>query len=356
VADATKRLHPGERDSHFNPVDKVKFEKALAATLLANAHLYSSQVAIVSEKILGYFETRLAQGVAKGEADAHSKYVQDLAKLSLENQPGWWGAVHVELSTAKEQVALQTKQALRQGTLSQKLAVHQKMAEHVLISDFKSQVGQAVLGASALVPWYVRERTKLKDGKLDLINGTAVFADKSDPNYKKIESERARVKMPDTKAVGPAGTGIEARNDTGAAPLPVAGMTDTQQVYRGADSFTIDEAKAFAQRARLIINMPLAAGVSGSSAELLNCAMTLGVTGSQLQQYAIAVLAYVGGGGNHSYNEIVIVMKAAELDIDPDNYDGVEKLIGSVLFSKLKAEHPNAFKDAVKPATLGTET
>lgn len=34
-----------ERDSHFNPVEKVKFEKALAQALLANAPLYDSEVA-----------------------------------------------------------------------------------------------------------------------------------------------------------------------------------------------------------------------------------------------------------------------------------------------------------------------
>jgi hypothetical protein len=122
--------------------------------------------------------------------------------------------------------------------------------------------------------------------------------------------------------------------------------TDSQQVYRGLDSFTMDEGKAFCQRARLKINMPLAAGVSGSTAELINVAMTMGLTGLELQKYAVAVLAYIGGGGNHSYHEIAVVLAAAGLKIDPDNYSGVEKLVGTALFEELKSQHPDAFRDS----------
>ena len=80
-----------------------------------------------------------------------------------------------------------------------------------------------------------------------------------------------------------------------------------------------------------------------------NRALVLSVTPANTggrQKYAVAVLAFVGGGGNHSYYEIAIVLAAAGLTINPDSYHGVEPLIGSELFAQLKAQHPGAFHDA----------
>lgn len=380
VADAAERkFGPQERDSHFNPVEKVKFEKALAQALLANASLYDAQVNSVSAKIVSYFETRLKQGMAAGLADARAKYETDLAKLTTESKPGWWGAVEIEANATQAQIALQTRESLTNGRLPQKLAVHQNFYG-VLKDDFQTTVAQAILGVSAQVPWYPRQQTKLKDGKLDQVNGTTVFKD-PDGKHKEREADRGRVARPDTAAVSPAAPGIEARADSGAAPsslLPTvtdveaappssptrdvaaSAGTSEQQVYRGIDAFTMDEAKDFCQRARLVINMPLAAGVSGSTAELIGVAMSLGMTMPELQKYAVAVLAYIGGGGNHSFHEIAIVMKAAGLDIDPDSYNGIEKLIGTALFQQLKDAHPSAFKDTASgppvPAPAPTTT
>jgi hypothetical protein len=346
VADAAARLHPkSERDSHFNPKEKVEFERALGAALLANGALYAAQVDRVSKAILTYFEQRLAGGVASGVEAAHQKYMTDLASLTRESKPGWWGAVEVAAKATKEELAGQTRQSLTQGSLAQKLAVHQNFIE-VLKEDFKASVAQAFLGSSAVEPWYLRQQAKLKNGQFDPTNGVPVLD-------KKYKSERGRVDRLDPHGVSPAGPGIEARGDTGAPPtsaLPAG--TDSQQVYRGLDSFTMDEATAFCQRARLKINMPLAAGVSGSTADLMNVAMTMGLTGLELQKYAVAVLAYIGGGGNHSYHEIAIVLAAAGLRINPDNYSGVETLIGTPLFEELKSQHPDAFRDT--PDVTGT--
>jgi hypothetical protein len=126
--------------------------------------------------------------------------------------------------------------------------------------------------------------------------------------------------------------------------------TDQQEVYRGVDAFTMDEGKAFCQRARLETHMPVGAGASGSTAELINVAITLGITGSDLQKYAVAVLTYIGHGGNHTYHEIAIILAAAGLHIDPDNYSGVETLVGRDLFAQLKQQHPGAFRTASPPA------
>jgi hypothetical protein len=342
VADAAKRLHPdSERDSHFNPKEKVAFERALVGALLGRADLYTSEVDWVSTTILTYFEERLAAGIEAGLSSAHKKYMTDLAALTSNSKPGWWGAVETAASATKEELALQTRQSLTHGSLPQKLAVHQNFI-NVLVTDFKSKMQKAFitafLGAAPTEPWFVRQQTRLKDGELvDGKKGKRVFKDEN-------AHERGRSKRSDTAAVSPAGPGIAARDGTGADPDSVlAAGSDPQQVYRGIDAFTMDEGKAFCQRARLQLNMPLAAGVSGSTAELMNVAMTLGLNGSRLQRYAVAVLAYIGGGGNHSYHEIAVVLAAAGLKINPDNYSGVETLVGTDLFEQLKAAHPNAF-------------
>jgi hypothetical protein len=59
----------------------------------------------------------------------------------------------------------------------------------------------------------------------------------------------------------------------------------------------------------------------------------------------LAVLAFIGHGGNNSYHEIALVLAAAGLAINPDNYSGLEPLIGSALFASLKQQHPGAFRD-----------
>jgi hypothetical protein len=255
-----------------------------------------------------------------------------------------------------------TLHTLAKGSLPQKLAVHQNMYG-VLAFDFqyRQEITRRILGVAAKEPWFIRQQTKLKDGAFDPEHGSAVFkkhdAKKGDAEAAKAEAERGRVARPDTAAVSPAGPGIQARDKDGNAPtslLPEG--TDTQMVYRGIDAFTMDEARDFCQRARLVLNMPLAAGVSGSTAELIGVATTLGLSRPDQQKYAIAVIAYIAGGGNHSYHEIAVVLSAAGLIGTPDDYSGVKTLVGEELFDTLRKAHPGAFpadapkSDGPKPA------
>ena len=85
----------------------------------------------------------------------------------------------------------------------------------------------------------------------------------------------------------------------------------------------MDESKAFCQRARLELDMPLAAGVSGSTAELIGCALAMGLDGDLLNKYGLAILGYVAGGGNHSFIEIVTVLRAAKLAVNEETYAGI---------------------------------
>ncbi len=239
VADAAKDK---PRDSHFNPLDKVAFEKDLAATLLASAKLYDATVSLVSSKIFGYFEQRLTNGMTAGLKAAHDKYEQDLAALTEKSTPGWRGAVETAADATKAEIAAQTKQTLLKGTLPQKLAVHQNFIS-VLAEDWSKGVMQAILGtADKTNPWYVRQETKLKDGRLDQADGERVFKQPgdSDAEAARIEAERGRVKRGAMGAVGPAGPGIAARDEHGTDPTALPGVTDPQRVTRGIDAYTMD--------------------------------------------------------------------------------------------------------------------
>jgi len=379
VAEVAKEKHGDqERDSHFNPVEKVKFEKALALALLANAQLYEEQVNQVSAKILEYFEARLTRGITNGLKQAHDQYERDLAELTKASKPGWWGAVEIEAGATNKDIAGKTRTSLMKGTLPQKLAVHQNFIE-ILKPDWESGVMKAILAAAAVSPWKVRQETKLKNGQLDPTGTTVFKGETPSPEDDANEAERGRTGRGDKKAVSDAGPGVEARGATGAAPasqlptvieaetLPAPGDdmkeaaakkdlaanagTSEQKVYRGLDSFTMDESKAFCQYARLHLNLPLVAGVSGSTAELINVAMAMGLAGGGLDKYALAVLAFVAGGGNHSFLEIAIVLKAAGVNIDHETYAGVAPLIGAKLFEELKSQHPNAFKTSPGTST-----
>jgi hypothetical protein len=91
---------------------------------------------------------------------------------------------------------------------------------------------------------------------------------------------------------------------------------------RGVDLWTLDEENAFVQRARAL-EMPLAAGISGTTAVLLACARNFGLTGDKLREYTLGVTGHLGVAGAHSFHEIMSVAEFAGLGYTPGNYRGI---------------------------------
>jgi hypothetical protein len=344
VAQAALRVDKN-RDSNFNPKVKVEFEKALAAAILANPALYAASVYEISGKILAYIDTKAKAGISSANTE--------LAKLA--SSPTWFGSVAVEANATKDQIADAMRKALGGGgTIPNHLAAHQQFLGEILIKDWPTEICQAFVGEAAVDPTFVRRQTKIKNGELSP-DGTTVF-DKKNPQG---EAERGRVARPGKSTPIGAAAGPVPKSDDGSDPAPLIPDDKTvdnqsagtkQQMDRGTDIFTMDEAKPFVQRARLKINKPLIAGISGSTAELINCAMTLGLSGEALHKYALAVLGYIGGGGNHSFVEMVTVLKAAGLPVNPDTYEGFYPAVFAQKFAELKRQYPEAFKDE-PPAT-----
>jgi hypothetical protein len=68
--------------------------------------------------------------------------------------------------------------------------------------------------------------------------------------------------------------------------------------------------------------LPYVAGPSGSTGELFRVAMTMGsLSGEEAKQYALACVAYLELGGNHSFHEIMTVAALAGVPYTPGEYE-----------------------------------
>ena len=347
VAEATARMHPDSpRDSNFNPAKKVEFEAALAREILANPGLYQSSVLSLSSKILTYIKQR-----NKDAAPAIKTALE-----SLNSSPGFWGYVEPEMQNNESQLAAQMQAILEGGPVPMQLGAHGQFMENILKGDWKEKIAQEFVGELAVDPAFVRNQTRIKNGELDP-TGTTVFDKKGN---KPGTLERGRVDRPEDQRPPRVDEATAGARDPqsgavqGEATVPggqTSGGADAGTAApdagfgRGMDSFTMDETKAFVQRARLKLDMPVVAGISGTTAELVNCAMTMGLGGTDLHNYALACMGFLIGGGNHSFVEIATVLAAAGLPVDPDTYEGFAPPCFSQKFQDLKKQYPEAFKD-----------
>jgi hypothetical protein len=146
------------------------------------------------------------------------------------------------------------------------------------------------------------------------------------------------------------------RGPQGGAAKPLSQSTDEAQQQqdhtagldqshtRGVDMWTVNESKAFTQRARVALDMPIAAGVSGTTADLMGCAEAIGnvKTKEGKMQYGLAVLGFLGAAGAHSFHEILTVVGAAGGHYEEGNYRGVYPAAfeATAEFAHLRAQYP----------------
>lgn len=102
---------------------------------------------------------------------------------------------------------------------------------------------------------------------------------------------------------------------------------------RGVDRLTMNEAGKFIQQARLVLDMPLAGGISGTTADLMEMATAFGLDADQKHLYSIAVLGHLEGAGGHSFHEIATAAKTAGVP-----YRG--GIYASFLPASIKAQGP----------------
>jgi hypothetical protein len=128
---------------------------------------------------------------------------------------------------------------------------------------------------------------------------------------------------------------------------------NVEQRKRGVDMFVI-KASTLEPAFRKVLadnNLPFSASASGTTSTLLTSAMTFGAgamgRAESVQQYLMACVAYLVGGGMHTCHEVFVTGELAGLPYRPGKYIEMlpETFKGSTLYSKWS----NEFWEIVRP-------
>src|SRR5262249_38979311 len=91
--------------------------------------------------------------------------------------------------------------------------------------------------------------------------------------------------------------------------LPDVDLAHDARVERGADVQLFDRFNPFYENTRAL-GLPLAAGISGSTADFIEMARLAGLGNDDLQRFEMAIIYYITLPGHHSFHEVATVLAA----------------------------------------------
>jgi len=91
--------------------------------------------------------------------------------------------------------------------------------------------------------------------------------------------------------------------------LPAGDLARDARVERGTDVQLFDRFNPFYKETRSP-GLPLAAGISGSTADYIEMAKLAGLSKADLQRFAMAIIYYLTLPGHHSFHEVATVLAA----------------------------------------------
>ena len=317
-----------ERDANFNPARKVELEVRLTAAILQNPGPALAVVHEVSRKMLAYFDAKVTAGLAQADADLRA-----LGTLfaGTDDRPNtvFFGRLADSASQLRGDIASEMRGLLMGGgTMTQHLFAHHQFIDQIWDKGGAGDFAQNVAGQLQQIG---RERGEQFNVQVEAVapkhfrkdaGGAArpEFAERGRYTPKDRESRVGETfgqgtAVPTTGAAAgiaarqpgggatPQGTGKQSAAPAAAAATGLTAAQGGEQAHqRGIDRLTMDESNAFIQRARLVLDMPLAGGVSGTTTDLMEVATIFGV--SDLHLYALGVLGHLGSAGAHSFHEI----------------------------------------------------
>ena len=306
-----------------NPEDKVRFEGELAMAILSNPEAYI--------------------GTVRGLTDRVYQYIDNMARLGLIDAQAGWDTLVIdnqdyfgrppELVLSQENIGVALREFLTNGGLVEHhLMAHGKFYWEIIEPQKnESWIGRVLKNA------YQRVFSLLVGGAQESAGSVrgevgAPFAD------------RGRQRVGSDNVGGMAG--LNPPQADGGAPQELAGASDrggNVSHNRGVDAHVIDTENDFVKAAIEELRMPMAAGVSGTTADLVQCARILGVTsGEPLKEYGLACQGMLGAAGAHSFHEIQTVLAAVGQPYQEGNYRGVypASFAGSAAFTQLAAAWP----------------
>ncbi len=321
-----------KRDSALNNEDKVALEAELAGAIMRNLPKFGQVVYKVSRNVLRYLQER--------DHDVKAAILTDLQKLV--GEPPYYGRMGDDPTKAGPIYAEQLQHMLANGSgpVFQHIGAHGQFLVNVYAKDAEiREKGKSVVESKAAQilsskkrgfegNMVARETEELKDKKQEVqLAGTQTKAqpfkdrgrEKTDPNAKSIDQ---------AQGLAPTGGKVD------------QGKENQQPHQRGTDVWSTQESNLFVQHARLVLDMPLSGGgISGTTAELLQCARVMGVSGpDELTQYGLACFAQLGGAGAHSFHEVMSVLALAGGNYTPGDYTVALSMIPPADAARLKED------------------
>ncbi len=364
----------GERDDNFNPAIKVEFEGKLGIALLRAQQFYRPVVDNVSYGVYRYLQAK-AEVLKEDEKKLMESAFESFSFMYDAFEPGkqaggvFYGRIRDNMADKGDYFQAMTDLLLNgSGTVQNHMLAHQCFLDKVLdaAKDAAKGVGGTAPAAAYLdqMKKTAAERKAQKDAQLadsqapDLKHLRKTDAGEADPFGERGKGvsgrdTRGRLDMRkgfnaakgglDPKGPMPDGVRYDDRMKDGSKVQHSQGIADDNspqqmpadgerlglnQVHsRGVETYTLDESQTFVQQARTTFNMPMAAGISGTTTDLHEVAKMFGVQSPEEQfKYQLACLAHLGSAGAHSFHEI---MAAAALNTgvsyEPGNYRSILK-------------------------------
>lgn len=418
-------LHGGDAgayDANENPRLKVEFEIELARLLLVNRAFFMPVVEAVSRGVGLYLQAK-AETLHAGERDA----VKQVFEQACQRMTMMYGAIGAPEGSAFGKVLPDTfygrlteldssdagavdryydsMRALIEegsGNASNHLMLHasfneyvkddnedhgvdhmpllQKVAAKVAETEGLAEEQKAILsnaGGEAMAPGGLRDErySGRPDAEGSIGDGRGARGRLKAKEVGKIEADQpgllagstlsgpmAETRRGQMVGIADDATAQESEKRELTAEELEAGLG--QKGSRGVEMYMLDESQAFIQQARLAYNMPLAAGISGTTTDLLEVAIMFGVASARDRfLYALACLAHLGSIGAHSFHEIMTSAKQANVAYEPGNYRSVlpsipaghpaAALFADPRFAAVPGIGPGASATAGPPAAAG---
>jgi hypothetical protein len=319
--DAQAQAGGFQRDANLNNADKVALEGELAGAIMRNVQAGNGAEPVyqVSRNVLAYIKER--------EKQLQISMSQSLQEIV--GNPPYYGRMGDKPETEAKVYAatLQTFLETGSGPISQHIGAHGQFLTQIYGKDTKEEgkklaetKGKQILdsktaGFQGQTQLLETDGLKKKDTTVELAGtqgqngGPMTMQPFKDRGRENVNPNAPMVEQ--SQGIAPAGSG---------ASVDV-GQQNQQAHQRGTDVWATQENNLFVQHARLVLDMPLSGGgISGTTAELLQCARIMGIAGPALTQYGLACFAHLGSAGAHSFHEIMSVVALAGGTYVPGDY------------------------------------
>jgi len=362
----------GERDSNFNPALKVEFEGKLGRALLVAQGYYRPVIDNVSYGIYRYLQAKAAslgqdEKKVMDAAFESFSFMYDAFEAGKQAGGVFYGRIRDDMADKDQYFQQMTDLLLSgKGTVQNQMLAHQCFLDKVLDAAKDGAGVGASQPAAQFLQRMKADAAQCKDQKDKQLaeasapelkhlrkarGGTDPFGEQA----KGVNGMEARGRLDmrkgfnakkggvDPQGALPAGVrfderlrtpskvehsmGIAAQEDM--VPGALGGQDKElglDQVHsRGIETYTLDESQTFIQQARASYNMPLAAGISGTTTDLHEVAQMFGVKSPEDQfKYQLACLAHLGSAGAHSFHEIMAAAaQNTSVQYEPGNYRSI---------------------------------